>query len=269
MSKYKKYKHKLNKNFSISQNFMTSRLLLERITNISTIGKNDTVIEIGTGKGHLTYILSKKCEHLYSIEIDKRLIEIAKQRLLGIKNINLIYGDFLNYQLPKTGKYKVFANIPFSLTTKIVEKLTQAVSPPQDIWLVVEKGAAKRFMGTPSENNKSLLIKPFWETEIKYHFRRDDFHPKPSVDSVLIHFSKKDVPDIDKAETADYKTFVTHSLKYGLLSNRALLTKKQVSKALKLSNLPPLFNDSDTLYSQWICLFQCYKKFKKLRNPRR
>lgn len=234
---------------------------MERIVHISTISKNDTVVEIGSGKGHLTYILSKKCRHLYSIEIDRKLIEKAKAKLYGITNVDIIHDDFLKYPLPKTNKYKIFANIPYSITSQIIDKLTQAVNPPEAIWLVVEKGAAKRFMGVPSETKKSLLIKPFWTIDILYHFRRDDFHPMPSVDSVLLYLSKKSIPDIDKAETSDYKKFISHSLKHGLLSNHALLTKKQVSKALRLSNLPPLFKDRITLYIQWLCLFRCYKKF--------
>lgn len=50
-----------------------------------------------------------------------------------------------------------------------------------DIWLIMEKGAAKRYMGIPRETEKSLLLKVNWEMKIRYHFRREDFHPAPSV----------------------------------------------------------------------------------------
>ena len=97
--------------------------------------------------------------------------------------------------------------------------------------------------------------------KILYYFKKDDFHPKPAVDSVLLHLSKKNIPDLDKADYCSFRKFVAHSYRYGLLSKRSLLTKKQVSMALKHGNLPPLYNDGVTLYIQWLCLFRCYKKY--------
>ncbi|MDE6219365.1 MAG: hypothetical protein K2G51_02855 [Lachnospiraceae bacterium] len=65
--------------------------------------------------------------------------------------------------------YKVFSNIPYFITTQIVEKLTRVSNAPADIWLVMEKGAAKRFMGVPKETKKSLLLKVNWTVAIVYH----------------------------------------------------------------------------------------------------
>lgn len=258
MSKNKRYCANATKDPSVSENFMTSQCLLDRIVDLSTIEKNDMVIEIGAGKGHLTRALCKKCGYLYSIEIDKKLFEKTKSKLSDVSNLRLIHGDFLKYRLPAKGEYKVFSNIPYFITTQIIDKLTEAPNPPKDIWIVLEKGAAKRFMGMPRESSKSLLLKVNWELELLYYFKKDDFHPKPSVDSVLLHLSKKCNPDLDKADFYAFRKFVAHSLKYGLFS---LLTKKQVSMALQLVDLPPLQADGEILYIQWLCLFRCYKKF--------
>lgn len=174
-----------------SQNFMTSRRLLERIVRKSTITKDDIVLEIGTGKGHLTDVLCRRAKYVYSVEIDRRLYERAEERLKNVRNVTLSYRDFMNYSLPK-GDYKVFANIPFYLTTQIVQKLTEDAHPPSEIWLVMERGAAKRFLGVPRETKYSLSLKRRWKLDIVYYFSREDFHPKPSVDSVLLHFLRKD-----------------------------------------------------------------------------
>lgn len=263
MSKIKRTNSDYTRNLSVSQNFMTSQRLLDRIVRLSSIDKNDKVLEIGSGKGHLTQALCKKCGYLHSIEIDKDLYEKTKSKLSTVKNLELIHGDFLKYQLPNEGSYKVFANIPYFITTRIIEKLTEAKNPPGDIWIVVEKGAAKRFSGIPYETGNSLFLKTNWEMKIIYHFQREDFHPKPSVDSVLLHLSRKKNPDLDRADYNSFKKFVDHALKYGLFSNRSLLTKKQVSTALKRAKLPPLQRDGATLYIQWLCLFRCYKQFRR------
>lgn len=179
------------KRVSDSQNFLTDSKIIRRIVRLAGFQKEDTVIEIGTGKGHLTAELCRRAGKVCSVELDGRLMETAKMRLSNDDNVTLIRGDFMQYRLPKKGDYQVFSNIPFFLTTQIVKKLTRAENPPQNIWLVMEKGAAKRFMGIPKETGKSLELKVKWDIKIVYYFRREDFHPKPSVDVVLVHFSKK------------------------------------------------------------------------------
>ena len=66
-------KHNNKNKYIFSQNFLTNRRLIEKIVSLSTITKCDTVLEIGTGKGHLTGVLSQKCNFLFSIEIDEVL----------------------------------------------------------------------------------------------------------------------------------------------------------------------------------------------------
>lgn len=189
--KYNKGKNFLSKKIYGSQNFLTSRRLLERIVRLSTITKNDIVLEIGSGKGHLTKVLCRTANFVYSVEIDRKLYKQAKERLKNASNLKITCKDFMKYHLPNMGNYKVFANIPYYLTTKIVKKLTEDAHPPSEIWLVMEKGAAKRFLGIPTETKYSLLLKRRWKLDIVYFFNKEDFHPKPSVDSVLLHFRLK------------------------------------------------------------------------------
>lgn len=247
--------------FSNSQNFITDTKLLYRIVNISSITKEDTVWEIGAGKGHLTQVLCHKAGFLYSVEIDRKLFERAKEKLSCQPNLKLIYGDFLKQPLPAKGSYKVFANIPYFITTQILDKLTGASNPPTDMWLIMEKGAAKRFLGIPQETKKSLLLKVNWDMKILYRFSRCDFHPMPSVDSVLLHLRRKTTPDIEKRDFVSFEKFVEYSLRHGIAGGAGLLTKRQASAALKLAKLPPLPPSGEILYIQWLCLFRCHQKF--------
>lgn len=189
--KYNKHRNTVSNNIKVTQNFLTAGRLLERIIRRSSITKADTVIEIGTGRGQLTAVLSERCGYLYTIEIDRKLYEHSKTKLADKKNIKFICGDFLKYRLPRQGRYKVFANIPFNITTEIVMKLSEAYHPPSEMWLVMEKGAAKRFMGVPYETKSSRELNLKWHMEIVYYFRQEDFHPKPKVDTVLLHFKRK------------------------------------------------------------------------------
>lgn len=269
MQKSRIQRYDYTKHISDSQNFLTKRRLIRKIINLSNITKDDTVLEIGAGKGHLTEVLCEKGGSVYSVEIDRKLFEYTKEKLSYTTNLKLIQGDFLKYPLPVKGSYKVFANIPFFITTQIMDKLTNASNPPVDIWLVMEKGAARRFAGHPKESMKSLLLKVGWETEIVYHFRREDFHPMPSVDSVLLHLKQKEIPDLSRGEIRSFQKFIEHSMRYGLSGKQGLLTPRQVSTALKRAGLPPAYKDGVTLYIQWLCLFRCYVELNGSDRPRR
>lgn len=246
--------------YSVSQNFLTDRSLIERLLNQANITQKDTVLEIGAGKGHITKALAGKCQHVISYEIDRKLYE--KLALQMPKNVSLYGRDFLKSPLPKT-PYQVFANIPFSKTTAIVRRLTTADNPPERMWLVMEKGAAKRFCGLPKDQLTSLQIKPFFDTKIVYHFQREDFHPAPRVDVVLVEFVRKQAPDIPLSTRSDYTAFLQYSFARGLLGRQALLTKRQIATALRLAKLPAIPPSGDVRYIQWLCLFRCWQEYGK------
>lgn len=246
--------------YSISQNFLTSKRIIERLLRIADIGQTDIVLEIGAGKGHITKALADVGGRVISYEIDRVLYERLAPQLP--ENVKLYCRDFLESALPKK-PYKVFANIPFSRTTEILRKLTRTQNLPDAMWLIMEKGAAKRFCGLPRETLNSLLLKPVFDTKIVYYFRREDFHPAPRVDVVMLELRKKSIPDIAPAEMKGFANFVMHSLQYGLFGRRALLTKRQMAAALKRAG-PPLIGPSDQmLYVQWLCLFRCWSAFGK------
>ncbi|MDR2606063.1 MAG: rRNA adenine N(6)-methyltransferase family protein, partial [Oscillospiraceae bacterium] len=196
----------------LAQNFLTSSAVINRIIRLSSLSKNDTVVEIGSGKGHITGRLIERCGYVYAVEYDRNLYAKLEYKFGGAGNIKLLNLDFLEFNLPKA-PYKVFANIPFNLTTEIVRKLNNPRNAPAEAWLVMEKGAAKRFMGKPFESVMSLLIKPFFDTEIVYHFCRNDFHPAPSVECVLFHLKQKEIPDIKPSEVQSYSRFVNDCTK--------------------------------------------------------
>lgn len=246
--------------FSVSQNFLTSKRLIEKLIYKTNIDENDLVLEIGAGKGHITKVLSQKSKQVIAYEIDKKLYQYLTVKLS--ENTKLIYGDFLKSSLPKT-PYKVFSNIPFSRTTEIMRKFTASMTPPTDMWLIMEKGAAKRFCGLPYDNLNSLLIKPFFETKILFHFKGEDFHPSPKVDIVLLEIKQKQVPDVPFSQRASYNFFLSHNIKNGLFGSRSLLTKAQISKSLHIANLPQIQRSGVVLYVQWLCLFLCWLQYGK------
>lgn len=241
----------------VSQNFLTSRQVIHSALSKTTLGRDDHVIEIGPGKGHITEKLASRVRQVTAIELDGGLFNKLALRFAGAGNVVLIRNDFLRFALPKEGGYKVFSSIPFSITTAIVRKLTECHNPPAEAWLIMEKGAALRFMGTPRASLRSLMLKPFFETGIVFRFSREDFHPKPACDVVMLHLKRKAQPDIPLGLRPDFERFMQAALSGQLYR---LLSKKQVSRALKEAGLPGDIVPAEMLYIQWLCLFRCYAR---------
>jgi len=245
----------------VSQNFLTSSKTIRRLINKTSINPRDHVIEIGPGKGHITAQLLQYCQKVSAIELDKVLCEKLRIKYEKSDNLKLYNMDFLKWNLPAEGTYKIFANIPFCHTTDIIRKLVYSLNPPTEAWLIIEKGAAKRLMGTPSENKLSLNLKPLFEMNVIYHFKGDDFHPKPKVDIVMLHIKRKIKSDITKLEWRSYQNFIDNAIRNKGNGLRHIFTKRQLLKAFSAAGL----NDStsgEILYIQWLCLFRCYSMFK-------
>lgn len=247
----------------VSQNFLTSSRIIRRLIYQTGLNHKDHVIEIGPGKGHVTNILTKQCGRVTAVEIDLKLYEKLREKFAGAENLCLKHQDFLKWNLPAQGSYKVFANIPFCITTDIVRKLTECKNPPEEAWLAMEKGAAKRFMGKPRETLRSLLLKPAFDIDVAYYFRRDDFHPRPAVDVVLLHLKKKAQPDIPESHRQVYERFVSEGIRGGTRALRRIFTKKQLSKAMRVAGIHSDFIPGEVLYIQWLCLFRCCLEYLK------
>ena len=246
----------------VSQNFLTGARIIQRLIRKTSINANDHVIEIGPGKGHITGALLQHSKQVSAIEIDKNLYDKLQAKYNGAGNLKLYNRDFLKWQLPATGMYKVFANIPFCYTTDIMRKLAESKNPPTEAWLIIEKGAAKRFMGIPRENMRSLMLKPLFDMSIIYHFAREDFHPMPGVDVVMLHLKKKTQHDIPYHQWQAYRRFISHAAKNNSAGLTRVFTKKQLSRACREAGLSDLVS-GEILYIQWLCLFRCYCLYAK------
>lgn len=258
MSRYVKSDQAPPVSISVSQNLLTSSKTIKRLVGLTSLCRDDHVIEIGPGKGHITEVLARICGRVTAVEIDPAMCARTVARTAAFLNVNIVDHDFLTWRLPSHGSYKVFSNIPFCITTPIIRKITESANPPDDAWLVMEKPAARRFAGMPRESLRSLLLKPNFEVEIVCQLRRDDFHPRPSVDAVLFHMRKKPQPDILPKHWRSYERFVTDGMTNATGLLRRVFTKKQLSVALKQAGMKRVPVSGEMRYVQWLCLFRSY-----------
>lgn len=108
------------KNIKDSQNFITSKHHINEILRNVHLNTNDNIIEIGSGKGHFTFELAKRCNYVTAIEIDPKLCRITKNKLIEYENFQVINKDILQFKFPKNKSYKIYGNIPYNISTDII-----------------------------------------------------------------------------------------------------------------------------------------------------
>lgn len=247
-----------------SQNFLRSPRLVEKLVRLADINPGDLVYEIGPGKGIITEQLLKLKTRVVAIEKDEKLFQKIKQRFSGNSRLKVFHGDFLKWHLPKQKKYKVFSNIPFNLTAQIIKKLTSAVNPPEDSYVIIQEEAAKKFAGLPygKERQYSLLLKPWFEMKILYRFRISDFYPIPKVNIVLLNIKKRKEPLIEQKNSQLFRDFVVYgfnqwkpNLKQAF---KKVFTHQQFSKLAKDLKFDLLSKPTDLTFEQWMGLFDYF-----------
>lgn len=176
------------RNHLLSQHFLRSPRLALMLIGHSNIKKRDLVVEIGAGSGVITTALSKKAAGVIAIEPDSKTASKLRENLKKqhVENVKIVEQDFLDYDLP-TENYKVFANPPFHLSSKIVHKLIEAKNPPEAFYLILQKQFALKLLNTDRHYTSQLGMKLIqnYRTKIRYPMRPTDFTPPPAVPTVL------------------------------------------------------------------------------------
>lgn len=247
-----------------SQNFLHSSKLVIDLINKSKLTAEDHVLEIGPGKGIITEELAKRCRKITAIEYDKTLYQTVKNKFLDRKNIEIIQQDFLKYDLTSINNYKVFANIPFHITSAIVRKLTASSNPPRVAYLIMQREAAWKYAGSPyyHESLFSLLLKPYFDLALIHQFQKTDFIPVPRVNIVMLQLKKKKGLWPERKQSSLYQDFIAYVFRQ---SNQGLKNKcKNIFSYQQLKSLSRNYgfnlraNPTDLSFDQWYQLFQFF-----------
>lgn len=246
-----------NKRSQYSQNFLVNRQLVSHLVRTASVGQNDTVLEIGPGRGIITHELAKVCHHVLAVEIDPALSKKLAAQLIGQPNITLFTTDFLLFPLPTT-PYKVFVNLPFAIEGQVIRKLLDSPNPPDQTHLIVRHEVGKRWVGYRHESLFSLLHKPWFGMNLTHHFRRSDFTPKPKVESIMIAISKRKHPLIDTAQQKPYRQFLKQAFCGGKRLDTNLhpfFSKSQFTYLSRKLNFPYNARPTNLSFDQWRKLF--------------
>ena len=182
---------------SLGQNFLIDTSIVDRIIKSVDVKDNEKILEVGPGIGYLTKELKSFNSDLTCFEIDldtKKYLD----KLVDDKT-KVIYKDFmqvdLNEYYNKDDKIHVIANIPYYITTPIIEKIIDSNLNILDMTLMVQKEVADRLSSKPKSSDYGYItvyLNYYFEVNKLFNVDKSCFNPAPKVDSAIIQLKKKD-----------------------------------------------------------------------------
>lgn len=180
---------------SLGQHWLYNRAILDEIADLACLEAHRSLcVEIGPGLGTLTASLLKRFDKVLSVEFDAKLARNLPGSFPGT-NLEVVNADILKFDFSTILKpYSVAGNIPYYITSPIVEKLLTVPNLPERIVLLMQKEVAQRICDE-KESVLSLFVKNRAFVELGPVVLKEEFEPAPKVDSqVLILKPFKDGP---------------------------------------------------------------------------
>jgi 16S rRNA (adenine1518-N6/adenine1519-N6)-dimethyltransferase len=196
---------------SLGQNFLKSKTALLKMIEAGEINNEDTVLEVGPGKGVLTEKLLEKAKKVIAVEKDDRLISFLQEKFateISAGKLQIIHDDILNFDLKRNltpalsltnereKRYKIIANIPYYITGQFLRQFLETDNQPERIVVMVQKEIAQRIIannptkaGEKKESLLSMSVKAFGTPKMIMKVDKENFSPAPKVDSAILLIS--------------------------------------------------------------------------------
>ncbi|MGR3174087.1 MAG: 16S rRNA (adenine(1518)-N(6)/adenine(1519)-N(6))-dimethyltransferase RsmA [Candidatus Scalindua sp.] len=213
------------------QNFLIDQNLLQFIAKTAELSRNDVVLEIGAGTGALTRLLAQKAEHVFAVELDRKLFQILEETLKDYNNVTLINKDILkskhhiqpeiveaisdhistaDFPSPSAGDscVKIIANLPYYISTPVIIDLLQEVLPIKTMVLTLQRDTTNRMVarpGTKSYGVLSIMTRLFAEVKVLKKLPPEVFWPAPLVESAIVKMTVNRHTYADRIR--DYQSF--------------------------------------------------------------
>jgi len=190
------------------QNFLVDLNLLELLASSGSVCDRDVVLEVGTGTGSLTAMIAPAAAAVVTIEIDRRLAQLAAEELVRFDNVTMLQHDALkskNQLHPALlamvqekldacpgSQLKLVANLPFNIATPIITNLLATELPLASMTVTIQKELADRMMASPRTKDYgalSIWIQSQCEVELVRTMSPSVFWPRPKVESAIIHIT--------------------------------------------------------------------------------
>ena len=252
------------------QNFLVDHNIVDRIVSAVKPRPDETIIEIGPGRGALTSSLLKEGSHVVAIEFDRDLVPQLSEQFAGVSNLNLIEADALTVNFCKVIQpaqtARVAANLPYNIATAILQRLIEQRSCISEMTLMLQREVVDRMTAEAGSSERgllSVLVEAYCEAEKLFDVPPQAFRPVPEVWSTVVRLRVRpriaaDVKDeallwqVVSAGFTQRRKTILNNLRYAPSSIQELLKKRGgASIILCDAGIPPLRRAETFTLEEW------------------
>lgn len=227
---------------ALGQHWLEDHAALQAMVDAGRVSLGDTVLEIGPGYGTLTdYLLATGAE-VRALEFDESLVVQLLSRFANIPEITIEQGDIRSFDFTTMPTdYKIIANIPYYLTSNLIQLISETPNQPQTAVLLMQKEVAERICAQPGDMSLlSVTAQFYWEASLDMVVGAELFSPPPKVDSQILVLQRRAAPLFEDVEAKKFFRLV----KAGFSQKRKTLLNS-LSGGLAMSR-----EDTDSLLKQ-------------------
>ncbi len=219
---------------SLGQHFLADKGMAARIVDGADVGPDDTVLEIGPGRGILTDILLSRAKRVVAIELDRGLHGLLEERFADEPRLTLHHRDALKFDPATIGEpYKLVANLPYQVTTPLLFHLLESTPPPDCMVVMIQEEVAHRILAQPGTREYGVLtlgVALRAGAKKVMTVKPGAFSPPPKVRSTVIRLTPLASPPLPEGEQAHFMRVVRAAM------GTRRKTLKNALGALKLPN---------------------------------
>ena len=244
--------HKPRKRFG--QNFLVDQQIINQIVSTISPKKNDNIIEIGPGKGALTFPLIDYLESIHVIEIDRDLIALL-QKKNNIK-ITIHESDALVFNFDQfKQKVRIVGNLPYNISSPLLFHLLNYRDNIIDMTFMLQKEVVDRIVALPGSKvygRISVIMQTFFDTELMFVVPKESFDPQPKIESAILYLNtkkqslvqnSKPLEEIVKIAFSQRRKTLKNCLKSVLNQSQTDIDLSQRAEMLSVENFVTLMND--------------------------
>jgi len=185
----------------LGQHFLQSEPMVARIAAAVSRSQPGRIVEVGPGKGALTHHLLATGAEVIAIEIDPAMISVLRERFPDHPCLTLVEADVLSVDLAQWGPAVLAGNLPYYITSPILERIFRARAALREAVLLVQKEVAERITASPNSRDYGYLTvsaQTYSSPEFLFQVKPGMFRPPPKVDSAVIRLTlRPDAPDAE------------------------------------------------------------------------
>lgn len=260
----------LQNNKSLGQHWLKNPDVLADIAEAADLSSVDTVLEIGPGLGTLTSRLLARAKSVMAVEFDPELARKLPGQFPG-KNLQVINQDILQFDPSDlSAGYKVVANVPYYITSKIIQRFSETSNPPSLMVLLIQKEVAERLAVSPGDYSVlAVAAQVFHDVELGQIVPAELFTPPPKVDSQVVILRRRVAPLVEPSRQADFFRLVKAGFSAkrkklrSSLAGGLHLPKPEVESLLGQARIDPDARAEDLSIDQWLTLLSEYDIIKR------